>query len=166
MQSQKEKVQKISEDIEKLCAETPSLTDDLNVTNIKTFLSHWEETNKKITLFDSRLKDKSFDISSETVLKLTRSAPNDDISEDDEEEDDEQVPIELTNAIKGLSLCLDKTKFSIESDFMKTINNSNALEKELKKFEELIKTVNSEEANLKHINNCSKEIIDSFDNSK
>ena len=157
MLSQKEKVQKITEDILKLCAETPSLTTDSNVNDIKSFISYWEETNKKIISFDNRLKEKSIENSSQSVLKLTQSPIFDESSE---------APQELRKAIKGLSECLDKTNKSIDFDSMQTISDSNALEKQLKKFEELIKTVCSEEINLKYINHCSKEIFDSEDSSK
>ena len=144
----------------KLCAETPSMTSDSSVNDIKSFVSYWEETNKKIISIDNRLKDQSLGMRSETVPTLTQSVATVDTP------DDEEVPQELVNAIKGLSDFLDKTKISIESDFIKSISDSNALEKELKKFEELIKSVCSEETNLKYINNCAKEIFETEDKSK
>ena len=156
MQSQKEKIQKITEYIVELCAETPSLTTDSNVNDIKSFISYWEETNKKIISFENRLKEKSLEIKSESVPALTESSSD----------ESSEAPPELVNAIKGLSECLDKTNVSIDSDFLQTISDSNALEKELKKFEELIKTVCSEETNLKYINKCSKDVFETEDNTK
>lgn len=158
MQSQKEKIEKISEDIQKLCAETPSLSTDSNVNDIKSFISYWEETNKKIIAFEELLRDCSTAKAIETLPMVIEQLTTDETSE--------EVPKELANAIKELSDCLDKTNKSIESDLMKTIGDSNALDKELKKFEELIKSVCNEETNLNYINNSAKEIFDSKDKSK
>ena len=127
MQSQKEKVQKINEDILKLCAETLSMTSDSSVNDIKSFVSYWEETNKKIISIDNRLKDQSLRIRSETVSTLTQSVATHD------KPDDEERPPELVNTIEGLSDCLNTIKIFIESDFIKSISDSNALEKKLKK---------------------------------
>ncbi|CAG2163773.1 unnamed protein product [Oppiella nova] len=174
MQSQKERVQKITEDILRLCAEIASSSNESTINDVKSFISYWDETNKKIINFNKRLRSASSQIHSVGHEEID-SAPKEQKEtqsvqkEVSKEVSKEQFPpryIELSKSIEKLMECLNKTNTSIDSDFMDSINDTNALEKELKKFEELIKTVCSKDTNLRNINKGVKEVLDSKAMSK
>jgi dystrophin len=153
MQSHRDKVQKITEEILKLCNEVPSFACDSNVNDIKSFISYWDDTNKKINNFDNRLSQIVLANSSQLV---TQSARNDETI---------GPPVKLSKAIEALSNWLDKAIVTIDTDLNDSVNDSFSLEKELKKFEDLEKAINSEKSNLKYVNNSAKEILQTHNKS-
>ncbi|CAG2119985.1 unnamed protein product, partial [Medioppia subpectinata] len=161
MQSQKEKVQKITEDVLRLCVEIPSSSTDSAINDIKSFISFWDETNKKIINFNNRLTNDlpKTDFKPKSILSVKKETQS--VQKEEPNEELPQQYAHLFKTIKQLMDCLNKTNTSIDSDFMDSINDTKTLETELKKFEELIKTVCSEESNLRNINKGVKEALDS-----
>lgn len=155
MQSQKDRVQKITEEILKLCNEVPSFASDSNVNEIKSFISYWEDINKKMNYFHNRITKITSDNTISPNL-VTRSAISDDPI---------GPPVKLSKAIETLSNWLVRANTTIDSEFSDLIIDSHSLELELKKFQELEKTIKSEETNIKFVNNSVKEILESQNES-
>ncbi|XP_054164235.1 dystrophin-like [Oppia nitens] len=166
MQTQKEKVQKITDDMHRLCSDLPTGTSDSYINDIKKFISHWDETNKKIMSFNDRLNSVSSPESASDSVKTPTFKTIVKKDESPSASSSSSLIIQLLNNTHQLSQCLDKANISIDSEFMDSVSDINALEKELKKFEEMIKTVCSEETNLKQINKSAKELLELNTESK
>ncbi|RWS15077.1 dystrophin-like protein [Dinothrombium tinctorium] len=147
MISQRERVTKIIEEVEKLCKDIPSLKNEPILSEINDFLFFWNEINTRINTLENQI--------SEEIGAYHHSA----------EEKDASSPIrpqpKLLDAVDVLDSWLIKAKNVIVDDRLDlTLGNYEALEENLKQFRELEKDM-LEKDNYKYITSSVQELLNS-----